>query len=138
MRLDLLYLVNCHKLPKSHCYTNFSALTTNIFMVIKNDISATPAELEAMLGEQLRAERLRKNLTMDTVAEMAGVSVNTLRSLEAGQGGRVESLIRVVRALGKAAWLESFRPAVTISPLQIAQGKPRRQRATRTTPKNKE
>lgn len=107
-------------------------------MVIRTEVSATPAELEAALGEQLRAERLRKNLTMDIVAEMAGVSVNTLRSLEAGQGGRVESLIRVVRALGRTAWLESFRPAVTISPLQIAQGKPRRQRATRTSTKDKE
>lgn len=101
-------------------------------MVTKTEITATPTELETILGEQLRAERLRKNLTMDTVAEIAGISVNTLRSLEAGNGARVESLVRVVRALGKTAWLESFRPIVEISPLQIARGKPHRMRAART------
>ncbi len=92
----------------------------------------SPAELELFLGEQLRAERLRKNLTMEDVATLAGISVNTVRALETGKGGRIESLIRVTRALGRTAWLETFRPQVKISPLQIAQGKPKRQRASRS------
>ncbi len=94
--------------------------------------TASPAELEQSLGEQLRAERLRKNLTMDDVATLAGISVNTVRALETGKGGRVESLIRITQALSRTAWLETFRPAVKISPLQIAQGKPKRQRASRS------
>jgi len=103
------------------------------------DIDMTsPAELELFLGEQLRAERLRKNLTMEAVASLAGLSVNTVRALELGKGGRVESLVRVTRALGRSAWLETFQPAVKISPLQIAQGKPKRLRASRKLTKNKE
>jgi len=103
------------------------------------DISATtPAELEFFLGEQLRAERLRKNLTMDDVASLAGISVNTLRALELGKGARVESLIRVTRALGRTAWLESLRPPVKISPLQIAEGKPKRLRASRSVSAKKD
>lgn len=94
--------------------------------------SHTPAELESSLGEQLRAERLRKNLTMEEVATLAGVSVGTVRGLESGKGGRVASLVRVTRALGRIAWLESFRPPVKISPLQIAKGKPQRLRASRS------
>lgn len=94
--------------------------------------TASSAELELALGEQLRAERLRKNLTMDDVAILAGISVNTVRALETGKGGRVESLIRVAQALGRTAWLETFRPPVKISPLQIAQGKSKRQRASRS------
>lgn len=94
--------------------------------------NVTPAELEASLGEQIRAERLRKNMTMADLAVKAGVSDQTVRALEAGKGARVESLIRVVVALGRVAWLESFRPAVKISPLQIAQGKPKRQRGSRS------
>jgi len=96
------------------------------------DISSTPAELESWLGEQLRAERLRKNVTMADLAIRAGVSDQTIRALETGRGGRVESLIRVVVALGRADWLASLRPPVKISPLQIAQGKPRRQRGSRS------
>lgn len=96
------------------------------------DTNATPSELEAALGEQIRAERLRKNMTMADLAVKAGVSDQTVRALETGKGGRVESLIRVVVALGRTAWLESFRPAVKISPLQIAQGKPKRQRGSRS------
>jgi transcriptional regulator with XRE-family HTH domain len=101
---------------------------------MSNELS-TPAELESDLGEQLKAERLRKNMTMDTLAELAGVSVNTVRSLEAGKGGRVESLIRVARALARVEWLTTFRPQVKISPLQIAKGNPKRQRASRNSVK---
>lgn len=89
-------------------------------------------ELEALLGEQLRAERLRKNLSMEDVATLAGVSVNTVRNLETGSGGRVESLVRVARALGRISWFQSFGPAVKISPLQIAAGKRKRLRASRS------
>lgn len=96
------------------------------------DLNASPAELEAWLGEQLRAERLRKNITMADLAIRAGVSDQTIRALEAGRGGRVESLIRVAVALGRKDWLTSFRPPVKISPLQIAQGTPRRQRGSRS------
>lgn len=93
--------------------------------------SFTPTELESLLGDQLRAERLRKNLTMEDIATIAGVSVGTVRALESGKGGRVDSLVRITRALGRTAWLESFRPPVKISPLQIAKGKPTRLRASR-------
>ena len=60
----------------------------------------TPDELEAELGEQLRAERLRQNLTMHDVALRAGISEQTIRSLENGSGGRLNSFIRLMKALG--------------------------------------
>ncbi|MBI1625891.1 helix-turn-helix domain-containing protein [Comamonas suwonensis] len=93
----------------------------------------TPDELEAELGEQLRAERLRQNLTMHDVALRAGISEQTIRSLENGSGGRLNSFIRLMKALGKEEWLGTFRPAVRISPMDIVKraGK-RRLRATRS------
>lgn len=92
----------------------------------------TPDELEIELGEQLRAERLRKNLTMHDVALRAGISEQTLRSLENGSGGRLNSFIRVMKALGKEEWLCTFLPTVRISPMDIVKraGK-QRLRATR-------
>lgn len=103
--------------------------------MVMDDINFTSDEFEALLGEQLKAERLRKNLTMATLAELAGVSESTVRSLEAGKGGRVGSLVRVARALGRSDWLKGLRPPVKISPLQIARGVTRRQRASRKASK---
>jgi len=48
------------------------------------DLNATPAELEAWLGEQLRAERLRKNITMADLAILA-VVLFQLTSGDVGQ-----------------------------------------------------
>lgn len=93
---------------------------------------STPQELELSLGEQLRAERLRKNISLEDLSSMAGVSKGTLRSLESGSGGRVESLLRVVKALGRGDWIASFAPPVRISPMQIAKGVKHRQRASRS------
>ncbi len=92
----------------------------------------TPSEMERDLGEQIRTERLRKNMTMKVLATEAGISEQTLRSLEEGSGSRVETLIRVVRALGKTSWLDSFKPRVSISPMQMLTGKQQRQRASKT------
>lgn len=92
----------------------------------------TTDELEASLGAQIRAERLRKNMTMQALARASGISVQTLRSLEEGSGGRVESLIRVTRALGRTSWLESFRPSVAISPMQMLKGTRVRLRASKS------
>lgn len=92
----------------------------------------TPEDLELELGEQLRAERLRQNITMEDLCLKAGVSKQTLRALETGAGSRVISLVRVIDALGHGSWLGSLRPAVRISPLQVARGIPARQRAARS------
>lgn len=91
----------------------------------------TPLEMERELGEQIRSERLRKNMTMKVLAMEAGISEQTLRNLEDGSGSRVETLIRVVRALGKTSWLESFKPRVSISPMQMLNGIQQRQRASK-------
>lgn len=89
----------------------------------------TGAELEAELGEQLRAARVRSNISQATLAKQAGVAVTALRRLELGQGATVSTLVSVVRALGRQAWLDSLQPAVTISPLQMLKSTNPRQRA---------
>ena len=91
----------------------------------------TPEEWEAELGRQLRDLRLRQNLDQRQLAERAGVALNAVRHLEAGQGATLSSLTKVLRALGRAEWLETLAPPVTISPLQMLKAKPRRQRASR-------
>ena len=93
--------------------------------------SMTTIEWEATLGRQLRELRLRQNVDQRQLAEQAGVALNVVKNLEAGKGATVQSLVKVLRALGRVEWLESLAPAVSISPLQMLKSKPSRQRASR-------
>ena len=83
------------------------------------EIIRTSAELEELLGSRLRELRLLKNLDQKTLAERAGISVNAVKHLESGKGARVSSLIKLLRALDRADWLEALAPAVSISPMQM-------------------
>jgi transcriptional regulator with XRE-family HTH domain len=52
------------------------------------------------VGEDVRAWRLLRQLTLEQVADRAGVSAATVRRLEHGQGASFENVLRVARALG--------------------------------------
>lgn len=93
--------------------------------------SMTTEEWEATLGRQLRDLRLRQNMDQRHLAEQAGVALNVVKNLETGKGATVTSLVKVLRALGRADWIDSLAPAVSISPLQMLKAKPSRQRASR-------
>lgn len=79
----------------------------------------TSRELEEQLGAALRKIRLLKNLDQRSLAERAGLSLNAVKHLESGKGSRVNSLVRVLRALGRADWLDTLAPVVSISPMQM-------------------
>ena len=94
-------------------------------------ISIPTEDREAELGRQLRSLRLRHDLDQRTLAERAGVALNVVKTLEAGKGSTVSSLIRVLRALGRVDWLEALAPTVSISPMQMLKARPARRRASR-------
>lgn len=91
----------------------------------------TPTEWAEELGQQLRDLRLRQNIDQRQLAGRAGVALNVVKNLEAGKGATVTSLVKVLRALGRADWLGSLAPTVSISPLQMLKGRPPRQRASK-------
>ncbi len=91
----------------------------------------TVQEWESRVGEQLRAQRLRKALDQRQLADQAGVALNSVKNLEAGKGATLSSLVKVLRALGRVEWLGTLAPAVSISPLQMLDAKEPRQRAPR-------
>lgn len=89
---------------------------------------------EAILGEiggRLRTERLNRNLTIEDVANRAGVSVKTVRNVESGDNHSVATLLRLLRALGLLSRVDALLPEPGLSPIELAKlrGKPR-QRAT--------
>ena len=87
----------------------------------------------ALIGARIQRERLNQNLTQEKLSESAGVGVRTVRYLEAGRQTTVETLIRVLRALGKLDTLDAFLPEPGLSPLQLAKlkGRERKRAGTR-------
>ena len=66
-------------------------------------VSRTPVAVShsmRKLGEDLNAWRRLCRLTVDEVADRAGLGRSTVMRLEAGGGSTVENLLRVARALG--------------------------------------
>ena len=81
------------------------------------------------------AEAWLKNLDQQSLAQRAGVALNAVKHLESGQGARVSSLIKVLRALERVDWLETLAPTVSISPMQmLKRGSRDRRRARRRAP----
>lgn len=88
-------------------------------------------EWEFVLGEQMRALRLRANLDQISLAERAGIGLTAVKNVESGKGATLKTLIKMLRVLDRADWLSSLAPPVSISPLQMLKAKPARQRASR-------
>lgn len=77
-------------------------------------------ELAQELGDRARSFRIRQRLEQTEVAERAGVSDRTVRNLEQGRGSSVETLLRVMKALGSLEGLDQlFPPAATVDPLAL-------------------
>ena len=98
-------------------------------MVRDENTGKSPDEIAAGLGERLRALRLAADLTQAVVADKAGVSERSLRDLEAGQGSTVQTLVRVLKALGADDVIDALAPRPAVSPLQLLKHKSR-QRAS--------
>lgn len=75
-------------------------------------------EWEQRLGVQIRALRLRENLSQADLARRANIDRTTVGRIEKGEGGSISSLVQLARALGREDWLESFAPPVPpVSPM---------------------
>ena len=61
------------------------------------------------IGERLKALRLKQNITQQRLAEDSSVSLSSVKKIENGEIGSFESLLRVLRTLGK---LEVLQPLV--------------------------
>jgi transcriptional regulator with XRE-family HTH domain len=90
---------------------------------------ATVGDLEAELGSKLRLLRLDRNLDQATLAQRAGVGLNSVKRLELGQGSTTRTMISVLRALGREEWLNTIAPVATINPLTMPRSAKPRQRA---------
>lgn len=75
-------------------------------------LPAPVARVFSTLGESLSRARRRRNLTQRSLAERAGVGLNTLKRMEAGDTGmQVQALARVLYVLGELDQLKQLLDA---------------------------
>lgn len=65
--------------------------------------------IQRKIGIRLNAVRLKQNITQQRLAEDSGVSLSSVKKIEKGEIGSFDSLLRVLRTLGK---LEVLQPLV--------------------------
>ena len=87
------------------------------------------AILAKELGARFAAYRLSRNMRQGDVAAQAGVSRGVVARLEAGEGGTIDSLVRVLKAMGLEDRIATLVPDARLSPLDPRSVKGPRQRA---------
>lgn len=79
---------------------------------------ASTEQILADMGRRLAQLRLASNVTQTDLAERAGIGTRTLARLEAGQGGTIDIMVRVMTALGLTSHLEALLPDPAIRPME--------------------
>lgn len=68
------------------------------------------------IGKRLKAVRLKQNITQQRLAEESGVSLSTVKKIENGEMRSFDSLVRVLRTLGKLDVLQPLVEEEQLSP----------------------
>lgn len=104
--------------------------------MLDNIYILTDTELCNRIAAKIKTVRLKQNMSQAELADKSGVSISTIKRMEDGEVKNFESLIRVLRTLGK---LDVFVPLVEeeqLSPneyyeLASKANKPMRKRASK-------
>ena len=100
--------------------------------------------IQRKIGEKLKAVRLKQNITQHALAEESGVSLSSVKKIEKGEIGSFDSLLRVLRTLGKLDVLlplveeEQLSPSEYYELMQKAGAHQRKRAAGKSTQKDKE
>lgn len=76
----------------------------------------TDANILNRIGSHLKAVRLKQNITQQSLADAAGVSLSSLKKIEKGEIGSFDSFLRVLRTSGKLDVLQPLVDEEQLSP----------------------
>ena len=100
--------------------------------------------IQSKMGLRLKAVRLKQNITQQALAEESGVSLSSVKKIEKGEIGSFDSLLRVLRTLGKLDVLlplveeEQLSPSEYYELVNKASKAQRKRAAGKSTKKDKE
>ena len=57
-------------------------------------------QLSKRIGEKLKVIRLKRNITQQSLAEAASISLSSVKKVENGEIGSFDTLLRILRTLG--------------------------------------
>ncbi len=87
-------------------------------MPVKDSYVMTDRAIAGEIGHRINQIRLEQNISQKEIADNVGITVKTYRRIING-GGKLETLIAVLRALGQLELVDSFIPESTFSPLEL-------------------
>ena len=96
------------------------------------------------IGDRLKHTRLKQNITQQSLANTANVSLSSIKKIERGEIGSFDSLLRVLRTLGLLEVLQPLVDEEQLSPseyynlIHSAEKKTRRRAAGKLQNKEKE
>ena len=85
----------------------------------KDDITGADPEVLREVGGRLRALRKARGLTLADTAEATGLHPTTVSRAEHGDNPTLLTVIRLLRAYGRLAAIESFIPESEVSPMAL-------------------
>jgi len=83
---------------------------------VMNIYSLTDTLIQQRIGDKIKTFRLRQNITQVNLASDAQVSLSSVKKIEKGQIGSFDSLIRVLRVIGKLDVLQQLVEEEEMSP----------------------
>lgn len=83
---------------------------------MENIYMLTDEEILGKIGEKLKSVRLKQNITQQSLAEVANVSLSTVKKIEKGEIRSFDSLLRLLRVLEK---LDVLQPLVEEEQLNL-------------------
>ena len=76
----------------------------------------TDATILSKIGEKIKATRLKQNITQQSLSEAANVSLSSITKIEKGEIRSFDSLLRLLRTLGKLDTLQQLVEEEQMSP----------------------
>ncbi len=96
-------------------------------MTFRNLYRMSDQALAAEVGERIEQLRLEANITQKTIADQLGITAKTYRSAIQGRG-KFETVIGILRALGRLELVDTFVPETPLSPLMLMELKGRKRK----------
>ncbi|MCG8017962.1 MAG: helix-turn-helix transcriptional regulator [Candidatus Thiodiazotropha sp. 'RUGA'] len=104
-------------------------------MTSRNLYRMSDQALASEVGGRIEQLRLEANITQKTIADQLGITAKTYRSTIQGHG-KFETMIGILRILGKLELVEAFVPETPLSPLMLMKLKGRKRK--RAVPEKEE